>query len=242
MKKRFGQILLILAGLVGGGGAAAFGVLLSLDSYNNAVVTGDGFTIFYGLIGVGLIGFFAFGVVPLITLAQEMRRPSKKRPPAETPTRQDAETPPAAAAPAEAEDRQVLLAGMAARVMAATAAVDGDLQSSEVAVIAHAVRDAFGARIDPETIEAFHARALKNADMLERNLTANRQALTSDERRKLFKAAVMVAFADGAVVDEERDALSRIGALLDLEAETQGDLAQAAISEVRALTLSASGP
>ena len=84
--------------------------------------------------------------------------------------------------------------------------------------------------------------ALKNADMLERNLTANRQALTSDERRKLFKAAVMVAFADGAVVDEERDALSRIGALLDLEAETQGDLAQAAISEVRALTLSASGP
>lgn len=249
------RILMILVGLIGGGGAAAFGIFASLDSYNSAGL-GETYTIYYGPAISGVLIFLFVGLVPLILLLQERAsRPSakKKSAPAqafaETKTQQAPVQPQASAAAQSADqsspqaagdaERRQQLATLGVRVMAAAAAADGKLHQNEINIIVHAAAQELNASVNPETVQGYVSHMASDENILANDLLTNKAALSALERSALYKCAVLVSYADGNLDETEKHLVARVGDILEIATEQRTALAQAAFQEIQQLFLKA---
>lgn len=103
---------------------------------------------------------------------------------------------------------------------------DGDIEDSEIAVIAKALEEIVGSKVEPaQLIEIAQARQKKMSsetespfDCLLKNLSAAQESLDDNARGIIFESAFRVACADGEIESEEYDDLLKIAQALGVHA------------------------
>lgn len=183
-------------------GCAVLGLVITGATY--AIAPGGVYVVAYGAIFVGgfqfLVGFFQF-------VAYQMKGPEARN-----------------QAQAEASVAATLQA------MLATCAADGEVQDAEVQAISQIYEHIFGQKLDADTIRSAASKMVKNQHDIGKTLAERHAMIDSSLKPLIFKAAYLVAAADGRIAENEATILNAIASSLRMS----GPEVRQVISELQA--------